>query len=454
MRWAWTMLLLAGLAAREARGCGLHWSKPVNHFDGVCEEGYVSHWEDWGTVDFGDGLKLPLIVGFRSDRNTDSPYLGRGWIVALLESHAYALDERKLRVVMPDGYHYTFRKKKNGVWDGNRGWLGEFKGNTFTAWAPCGWKIQWRDGKIQTIWTDKGRRIDYAYNGAMCTGVSESGRERVKVEQNPSTGAVEGLVLSKDAKSGAFDRIAVRLGNKPEVEIVAGHPLVGKMSRSLDAARWPGGREHQYHFETDEAGLPMLELTDAQDSRRTLTWRPDSRLIARDGHWLYDIIAADPPILTNSGICRTNLTTGRVEFWCRDRSRGLEIVEREGVRTTREWFTTGPAAGKIRSIINRENGKTELVRKVTFDRNGETRSVETGDGTKTFDYRGESRVPDSVSYVSIISPADNWRAKKTEADDIETIHITSNAKTALYSKESSGWKIRHTLTETEGQKAK
>lgn len=350
MRCVWAILVLAGLAAREARGCGLHWSKPVNHFDGVCEEGYVSHWEDWGTVDFGDGLKLPLIVGFRSDRNTDSPYLGRGWIVALLESHAYALDERKLRVVMPDGYHYTFRKQKNGVWDGNRGWLGEFKGNTFTAWAPCGWKIQWRDGKIQTIWTDKARRIDYRYTGSMCSAIMEGGAPRLRVEPDAANNEIKTLVFRESASGGDDQRITVNLGSKPELDRVNGSWVVGNVSKSLASAKWLNGqqRQRQYEFGFEEGLRPTLVAICDQQSPKRLSWTPGRGLVFRTDDWLYTIEPSEDP--SYPGIRRQNARTGKEEFYLMEPRKGKQISVKDDAKTIREWFVNGPAKNQLRRV--------------------------------------------------------------------------------------------------------
>src|SRR5580698_11336101 len=118
-------------------------SKPTeatNHFDGVNEQGYVSYWEKIGEADLGDGLVIPLNINFNSHRETSSPTLGKGWMVALLESHVEPVDENSMKVVMPDGWNFYFhRNGSTESWYGNSGWVGETKDALFTITAPCGW---------------------------------------------------------------------------------------------------------------------------------------------------------------------------------------------------------------------------------------------------------------------------------------------------------------------------
>jgi hypothetical protein len=64
-----------------APACGLDWTLPQAHFEGVDENGYVAYWEKIGQADLGDGLVIPVNIGFNSHRETSSPTLGKGWIL-------------------------------------------------------------------------------------------------------------------------------------------------------------------------------------------------------------------------------------------------------------------------------------------------------------------------------------------------------------------------------------
>lgn len=110
------------LAAFPLMGCGLDWTLPLAHFAGVDENGCVSYWENIGEIDLGDKVVLPVHIGFNSHREASSPVLGRGWIVALLESHVEPIDESAMHVIMPDGWTFLFLRNGNSeTWRGNSG---------------------------------------------------------------------------------------------------------------------------------------------------------------------------------------------------------------------------------------------------------------------------------------------------------------------------------------------
>lgn len=52
----------------SANACGVDWQVPTNHFDSVNEMGEFSYWRQIGQVDFGNDLKVPLIIGFKPNR--------------------------------------------------------------------------------------------------------------------------------------------------------------------------------------------------------------------------------------------------------------------------------------------------------------------------------------------------------------------------------------------------
>src|SRR5438045_3848946 len=69
-----------------ASACGINWRIPTTYFENVDEKGYACYSERVAEIDLGGGLKLPLIVNFQSERESISPYLGKGWVLALFES--------------------------------------------------------------------------------------------------------------------------------------------------------------------------------------------------------------------------------------------------------------------------------------------------------------------------------------------------------------------------------
>src|SRR5579862_4047607 len=123
-------------SARQARSM-----TATNHFDGVNSQGYVAYWEKVGDLDLGDDLKLPMFIGFRSNKENGepSPYLGQGWILPLLESNFVQTGENTFLMMQPDGWNnYFLRDNPNDtVLRGSSGWRAEITNDTITAWAPC-----------------------------------------------------------------------------------------------------------------------------------------------------------------------------------------------------------------------------------------------------------------------------------------------------------------------------
>ena len=211
--------MLLGLAG-TASGCGLDWALPRNHFEGVTSQGNVSYWEKIGEVDCGDGLVLPLHINFNSRRDggAPSPYLGEGWMLALLESKFVQEGEDRFNMIQPDGLNNLFLRAAPGgnVLNGSSGWKAEIQGDTITAWASCGWKIVFTNEHITSMTTPKGRRLAWVYEGERVSELREGSATRLKVE------------YGADGKMQAFglpggQRILVDQDKKPRVQ-----------------TRWPG----------------------------------------------------------------------------------------------------------------------------------------------------------------------------------------------------------------------
>ena len=50
------------------RACGINWTLPQSHFDGVDEQGRVNYTEKIGDLDLGEGLVIPLYILFECIR--------------------------------------------------------------------------------------------------------------------------------------------------------------------------------------------------------------------------------------------------------------------------------------------------------------------------------------------------------------------------------------------------
>ena len=117
-----------------------------------------------------------------------------------------------------------------------------------------------------------------------------------------------------------------------------------------------------------------------------ITWDPVTKFILFDREWSYDI---EPAIASgvNAAIGRTESTTGRKEFWHYDRSKGEEVqIQASGVRTIKEWFTSGNLSGKPRVIS--ENGT--ILQRWSYDESG--RLVKNIENDKTYLYDLQGRL--------------------------------------------------------------
>jgi hypothetical protein len=344
-----------------AIGCGLDWTLPTNHFDGVEEHGYVSVWEKIGEADLGDGLVIPVNINFNSHREASSPTLGKGWEVALLESHVEPLDENSMKVIMPDGWNFYFYRNGNTEnWRGNAGWVGETKDALFTITAPCGWKIRFDGGKIQEIDSNKNRALSYKYNGDMVTEVNEGGKPFVALDFNTNTGIPTDLIIGGR-------KIDIHLAQRPRIFKQMNQNLVTGFDQSLSQLIWQNGTSESFTFGTSEKGIdPNLAINLANQSRRNFTWDATTREIKTDGEWEYSFDLSD----SNAAIKRTNLL-GQIEYYSNNARTGIEIEQGiNGIRIVKTRFASGMLRGAIRKIEVVEGNNTTLVYQAAYDEKG------------------------------------------------------------------------------------
>ena len=339
-------------------GCGLDWVLPQSHFNGVDEHGYVAYWEKIGSVDLGGGLVIPINIGFNSHREASSPYLGKGWIVALLESHVEPVDDNAMNVIMPDGWTFTFLRNGNSnTWRGNAGWVGEVDDTIFTIKAPCGWAIKFDKGKIKEIDTNKNQDLTYEYNGPMATALEVNGKALLEVENNNAAGVVEGLLV---------DGLNVKISLRPRPRILnkLNHNMIIGFDSSLKRLHFADGKEEDFAFTTDGNLDPVLILTSSDQTQRHFVWDAATQQIKTDENWTYAWDARDPTLTT-----RTD-SEGHVELY----SQAIDTTIEQGFdgvkRITKRFVNAGPLSGKVRSIIETKDGVDTPVYVANYDEGG------------------------------------------------------------------------------------
>jgi hypothetical protein len=280
--------ILIVLVPSFATGCGLDWIAPQAHFDGVEEHGYVAYWEKIGEADLDDGLTIPVNIGFNSHCESSSPTLGKGWTVSLLESHIEPVDENCMRVIMPNGWTFSFfRNGHTETWRGNAGWAGETRNTLFTITAPCGSKIKFEGGKIREIDIPKNRTLTYKYNGPVATEIDIDNKPFLVIDCNTSTGVAEDIVIGDQ-------KIAISLAQRPRIQTVSGQNLVTGFDQSLSEFDWPDGKKETFTFGTADKTLdPNLAVIHPDQTWRYFTWDSATRQIKTDGEWTYKLMPGD-----------------------------------------------------------------------------------------------------------------------------------------------------------------
>lgn len=338
-----------------SQGCGLGWETPVTHFDDVDQKGHVCYSEKIEDVDFGDDLKLPLIINFRSDRERVSPLLGKGWIVALLESNFVQTGENAFRMTQPDGWVRPFYRAKASdvVLDGGVNWKAEIKGNSITAWASCGWRLVYTKGRIVSIGTPKGRVLEIAYSGDRVAEIRENGQAKLTVAYGDTGGLAESFTFGGK-------RIVIAHTEKPRVERILNRNVVSGMDQSLRGfSNDSGFIGDRFEYATGSDLAPTMTIT-TDHGGRTIAWDPATKLITTDGPWVYKITPPEDRSAT-AAIERVN-QSGKSELWSVNPGKGLTTMRGEdGVTRMFSSFTSGKLAGLPRSVAVMGAANKEIV---------------------------------------------------------------------------------------------
>jgi len=376
MKRCFAFLLLSWSVLPTAMACGPIWDvAPVNHFDGVNEDGVVSWWKKIGEVDCGDNpdgtpLNLPLTINFKSSRESDSPLLGKGWMLALLESHFIPLDDQGTFIMVePGGYNRFFRRvdAKKPLLVGGGGWVAEAKGNVVNAWADCGWKLRFFKGRLDAIFTPQDRRLDVVRKNGVAVGIRENSEMLLTVEFGGFAGEATALVFP-DGR-----RISLEIDMRPryQKEKVGdeGQTTQTALDRALAGLSLPDGGRFEFAYGVDPEGHPTVVITEPSGAERELAWDVKTKRIARDGAWKYEISPGANPG-DYAAITRSKTKGGKGEFWHNDINKGVETTRgADGVETVVTRFVLGPLAGKLRKIEKKSDGKSTVVREPIYDGN-------------------------------------------------------------------------------------
>jgi len=363
-----TLLLSAiGVAASSAvsfAGCGGSFDVPKDHFDGVDNFGFVSYWDKIADIDIGEDQPLPLVIGFKSNRDTSSPCLGHGWVMPLLDSYMVQTGENTFEIMKPTGWTSGFGRdpKSATTIGGVKGWKGEIGSNTIKVWAPCGCSLTYTMGRLTEMGTPKGKRIlvKRDFSGQV-EDVAMDGRVLVKVVKGLG-GKVEGLEVQRKSYE-------IALKEKPRMQSVQGRRVVVGKDLSLGTVGTNGVPFKSYEYGLTEALQPKLTATDTGERPREITWDPAPRHVISDEDWTYEIHMHDETY-SQMAILRAS-ASGKKERWEYDKLKGEEVtVNTDGLKQVKTSFTSGLLQGKLRRIETSLGGLPIAMVQKSFDENG------------------------------------------------------------------------------------
>ena len=358
----WMVMFVAFLLSQsiDVRACGIDWSVPRNHFNGVDEFGHVSIVDSLGTLDLGDGLRFPIYMIFNSGWQSSSPYLGQGWMVPLLESKIVQIDDNTFQLWQPDGrYQFMGRDKEtNTILHGQAGWAAEINGDTITAWVECGWRLIYHQGKLTSMITPANRKLDLVHEDGQVIAIQEKGMTVLKVETDTQNGMVKGLTFNDKT-------VGIEQGSKPIIEQLTGKNVISGMAKSLSKLTLPNGTNKNYDFKINDNLEPSLKI----DSQRCLTWDPVTGQIKTDGDWVYQIGQRSG---SETGISITRINgMGKKEGFRQDElSESAINISGTGYSYFKTWFASGLLGNKVRELKQTLLNGGILDAKYVYDENG------------------------------------------------------------------------------------
>jgi len=347
--------ILVLLLPLKAMACGLDWNEPVSHFENVDYQGNVHIVRKLGEVE-----KLPIYLIFNSSHGI-SPYAGSGFEMPFLESRIWQVDENRFQMKSPSGWLWVFQRTKDpNVLEGNAGWKGLIKDDTFTVWAPCGDKIAFRKGRIVSMQI-KEDKFDYAYKNNLVENIWKNGQVILEVKGDAKSGEVTGIELPRSRETISWKQARLY----PRIETVGTTRVVTRLDSTLTEVEKTDETNETFDFSLDDQKInPTLKI-----GNRLITWSSTTKTIISDEGWVYDI-KREKDYFANAEIGRKN-AKGQSECWHDDALNGKSFVQGiDRVEKVRTRFTTGVLAGQPRAETQTIGAAVVFEKRFIYDDKG------------------------------------------------------------------------------------
>ncbi len=358
-----TAAVMALSASPALAGCGLNFDKPRHPFENMNQKGELSYWTD-SLLRFklGSGLEIPIRANFSPDeRGADT--FGAGWVVPFIDARVVPLDERRYKALMPDGYTRTFTRSKEDptMLRAPGDWIAKISHGTIRVWAECGWNMTYQGGRLTTLTSPAGEKIDYVYlDGRIDRVISKNG-PTLKVLYGPSGRARE---LQIGADSVTWD-----WGTRAVTEFAGGLSLVSSISPAVSEIVGPN-QKYSFEYDSSNPARPCLKASGTQES--SLTWNTETNFLIGDGPYSY-VLKADER--GKSPLIQKYQGDQLVGEHQRNVREGFVSRVDEGIKRTYRWFTSGKLEGKPRERSVEEGGKISKTKWI-YDDQGRVRRIQ------------------------------------------------------------------------------
>jgi hypothetical protein len=325
----------------------------------VDKDGYVNPIVSLGDIDFGNGLKLPLVLNFSSAIRPPSPEFGQGWECPLFQSKIFDAQPNLKRMETLGGkYLYFVYNPRTESWKHffTDDWKGVAKGDDFELTYKDSYKLVFNRGLINSLTTPDNRTIVWNRTGNKLISLQEMGKPPALIISYDPLGFAKQILLNPDNKN-----VVKGVYNFSSSLVYAG----------IEKIQCPGNNDVSFVQSRDKSGTFMANWTDPTHAPMSLAWDSKTGKIQSDGKYTYQIneVSGD---LTWPHMERTNIETRKAESYYFDQAHGTtdETLADGTVRHIEMIQAPGPNYKAIRLIQDTKDGTTRLVLRHAFDENG------------------------------------------------------------------------------------
>lgn len=351
----WGLMFLASFGLTNCL-FGLEFGEPGNMVGAANSFGNLVLSGHLGSVRFSKEEEYPFRYQFTSYREAESPHLGKGFFVPLLESSIIDHDWLLERTTLGGSTHFLYRSAHDpNHYDSldlsetaeRRG-----SGSGLTVTTGDGFEMDYRDGRLMGFKTPGSARVVLRYDGDVCAAVDSSGM---------------GSAVAFTARGKETREIRTHAGTcalrMQAYTATDGSP--GEPPMTLAEIGWPDGQVTTFAFSvTQKPSRARLDIAYGGASMSYI-WNPANDELLEAGGIRYMLA----PLRREYDPTQEHIESGtyRIEraypdrtrhVFIHDEDRGLiEETQRDGTQTVTYVFTArGPTYGRVRKKERLDSG--------------------------------------------------------------------------------------------------